>query len=87
MAKIQKKKQATKQQDGIFMTKEGFFFGHLLSNGKPSAGTRRITEQQIMTMFMHMFSSYCAKSGTDFLVMNAGDYKVLVKEMPTDSGE
>lgn len=87
MAKKVVKKQVKKQQDGIFMTKEGFFFGHLLENGKPSAATKRITEQQIMTMFMHMFSSYCAKSKVDFLIMNAGDYKVLAKEMPTEEGK
>lgn len=76
------------QQDGILMTEKGFFYGHLLKNGKLSAGARRITEKQIMTMFMHMFSAYCAKNNTDMLLMKADEYAVIAKEVPnTENGK
>ena len=74
---------AKKSQMKVVMTKQGFFVGTVLKNGELSKDARRITEKEIMQMFMHMFSAYCAQNNTDtLLIKGAEDYHVLVKELP-----
>ena len=79
---------AKSKKNEILMTREGFFFGYQLENGKLNKGARRITESEIMNMFMHMFSAYCSQNDTDTLLMKGNEkYMVLVRELPTETGD
>ena len=79
---------AKSKNNEILMTRNGFFIGHLLKNGELNKGARRITEGEIMNMFMHMFSAYCAKNNTKTLLLKGDNgYMMLAKEFSTEVGE
>lgn len=79
---------AKSKNNEIVMTKEGFYFGHILANGKLNRGAQRINEDTIMKMFMHMFSAYCAHNNTDKLLLKGDNgYTMLAMEVPTETGE
>lgn len=79
---------AKSKKNEILMTREGFFFGYQLQNGKLNKRARRITENEIVNMFMHMFSAYCAQNETDVMTVKGGNgYMMLVKELPTETGD
>ena len=79
---------AKSKNNEIVMTKEGFFIGHILENGKLNKGAQRINEDTIMKMFMHMFSAYCAHNNTDRILLKGDNgYMMLAMEVPTENGE
>ena len=57
----------------IYLTDEGFFVGRRLKNGKMAAGSRRITDEEIMTMFTHLYQNYVKQTGTDKMLMQTSD--------------
>ena len=79
---------AKSKNNEILMTQKGFYIGYQLKNGNLNKGARRITENEIMNMFMHMFSAYCAQNNTDKLLMKGDNgYMMIAKELPTEVGK
>lgn len=77
---------AKTRKNEILMTNDGFYFGYKLKNGRLNKNARRISEDEIMNMFMFMFSAYCAKTKTDSLVVAKDGYGIAVKEIVTETG-
>lgn len=77
----------TKEMD-IYMLQDGFYVGHQKKNGEMAKGAKRVSENDIMTMFAAMMNAYCLKNNTDTLaIKDAEGCLIVARKLPTELGE
>ena len=76
----------TKELD-LFLQPDGFWCGRQLKNGQMAKHSRKITEEEIATMFTTMLNAVLTKTGRDKLLLkdSAGQMFVAAK-VETDNG-
>lgn len=71
----------------IFLQEDGFYVGTQLKSGALSKTARRITEDEILTMFTTMMTAYCKANNVDNITMKDADGGIiLAKKFPTELG-
>ena len=73
----------------IFTMDDGFYAGRQLKSGKMAAGSYRITDEDIMTMFTTLYENYVAQTGDRkmFMKTSDGDLFVAMKIPAEEAGE
>ena len=72
----------------LFLQPDGFYAGRRLNGGKMAAGSHKISEEEIITMFTTLVRAFNAKTGQDTMMIQGDDGKaVAVKLFPIDVKE
>lgn len=65
----------------LYLEKNGFYAGRKLKSGKMAAGSHKITEDEITTMFVTLLRAFAAKTGQDTMMIGAAEGQAVIAKL------
>lgn len=72
---------------GLIKAPDGFYFGRILKSGMMAADSRRITDEEIIEMFLDVLKRNKAETGRDIMTIFSKRVPVLMAKLNPDIRE
>lgn len=71
----------------IYQEEDGFWIGAKKKDGTFTKGSRKLTAEEILTIYTTFFNDYCEEQKTDMLVMEDSNKEIIVtKKIKNEKG-